>query len=283
MIMSIQMNIFLIEHKNNVSNWGAGFATSYRISPVFLVKTSLEQATRMPSPTEALGDGVTVDNNPLINPEQSFNFNIGAILGRYNLGGNHGVKIASNVFYRDTKDKLLFTVLDARGNGQYQNVDRISGNGAELDIIYDFDHKLKFNLNATYLNLKNNLEFKEDGTENVFYKDRMRNTPYFMANAGLDYSFMDLFQKESKLFAYFQSSYVHQFYLDWPSAASEENKNYIPTQLVFDAGVSYTFPSKKVILALDISNILNEQVYDNYRLQKPGRAIFFKINYQISD
>ena len=273
----------IVEHKKNVTNFGAGFAASFKVFPNFLIKSSLEKATRMPNPIEALGDGVTVDNNPLIKPEQSLNINLGTVLGRYKLGGNHGIKIAMNTFYRDTKDKLLFKVIDARGNGKYENVDRISGTGVELDIIYDYDKKLKFNLNGTYLNFKNNLEFEEDGRVNIFYRDRMRNTPYFMANAGLEYNIKDVIQKESKFFAYLQSSYVHQFFLDWPSAASQGNKEYIPTQLVFDAGISYTFPSKKLVLAIDTSNILNEQVYDNYRLQKPGRAIFFKINYQITN
>ncbi|SHJ15486.1 Outer membrane receptor proteins, mostly Fe transport [Mesonia phycicola] len=273
----------IIEYKNNITNWGVGYAASYRFSNNFLLKTSLEKAARMPSPTEALGDGVTVSNNPFIKPERSFNINLGTILGRYSIAENHGLKISLNSFYRDTKDKLLFTVLDARDNGQFQNVDRISGLGGEIDFIYDFKQKLKFNLNATYLDLRNNLEYEEDGTKNIFYKDRMRNTPYLLANAGINYTTNNILQKNSKIYTYFQSSYVHEFYLDWPSAAAAENKRTIPTQLVFDAGMSYTFPSQNFTLAFDVSNILNEQVYDNYRLQKPGRAMFIKINYQISE
>ncbi|MDO5971056.1 TonB-dependent receptor [Flavivirga aquimarina] len=273
----------IIEYKNKLNNWGGGFAASYRFSPELLIKTSLEQATRMPSPTEALGDGVTVNNNPFINPEQSFNVNLGTILGRYKLGSSrHGIKIAVNTFYRDVTDKLLFTVIDGQGNGEFRNIDRISGTGIELDFIYDFDYNFKFKLNGTYQDLRNNLEFDEDGRENIVYRDRMRNEPYFMANAGLDYNVSDYIQKNSKIFAYLQSSYTHEFFLRWPSLGSEENKSIVPSQLVFDAGIGYTFPSKKFILAVDIFNMFNEQVYDNYLLQKPGRAIFLKINYKIT-
>ncbi len=103
-----------------------------------------------------------------------------------------------------------------------------------------------------------------------------------MANAGLEYNVLDFIQKESRFFTYLQSSYVHEFFLRWPSLGNEDTKDTIPTQLVFDAGVGYTFPSQKLTLAVDVSNMLNEQVYDNFLLQKPGRAIFFKINYQIT-
>lgn len=271
----------IINHRNEVSNWGGGFAASYRALPKLLLKTSVEQATRMPSPTEALGDGVTIRNNPLIKPEQSFNTNLGAVLGRYQLGTRHGLKIALNTFYRDVTDQLLFTITDGQGNGIFQNINKVAGTGAEIDIVYDYDLKLKFTLNGTYLDLRNNLKIDENGRKNIVYRDRMRNTPYFMANAGLEYSITDLIQEGSRFFTYLHSSYVHEFFLGWPSLGSQDNKNFIPSQLVFDTGIGYTFPSQKIILALDVSNLLNEQVYDNYLLQKPGRAIFLKINYQI--
>lgn len=271
----------IINHQNDLSNWGGGFAASYKILPTLLLKTSVEQATRMPSPTEALGDGVTIVNNPFIKPEQSFNTNIGTVLGRYKLGSRHGLKVALNTFYRDVKDLLLFTVINGQGEGIFQNINKVSGTGAEIDIVYDYDQKLKLNLNGTYLDLRNNLKVDENGNDNIVYRDRLRNTPYFMANAGLQYTITDFLQKESRFFTYLQSAYVHEFFLGWPSLGNQNNKNFIPAQLIFDAGIGYTFPSQKVILALDISNLFNEQAYDNYLLQKPGRAIFFKINYQL--
>ncbi|SHJ49086.1 Outer membrane receptor proteins, mostly Fe transport [Reichenbachiella agariperforans] len=271
----------IIEHKNDISNWGGGFAASYLIQPNLLIKSSIEQATRLPSATEALGDGVTIENNPSIRPEQTFNANIGAVLGRYELGARHGVKIAVSTFYRDVTDKLKLLVEGGQEQGQYENINKVKGSGAEIDIVYDFDQKLKLNLNGTYLNFRNNQKTDEHGRENIVYGDRLRNDPYLMANAGLEYNVMNLIQKNSRFFAYLQSSYVHEFFLNWPSLGSRNNKSIIPSQLVCDAGVGYTFPSEKVTLALDVSNLFNEQVYDNFLLQKPGRAFFLKINYQI--
>jgi hypothetical protein len=271
----------IIENKSDISNWGGGFAASFKISPQLLIKSSVEQATRLPSPTEAFGNGITITNNPNIKPEESFNANLGLILGRYDLGDRHGLKIALGTFYRDITNRIQ---LDVQGEiGQFQNIDKISGAGAEMDIIYDFAQKLKFNLNATYNNLKNNLKVDESGRDNIYYGDRLKNEPYFTANAGLEYTWLDLIQKEAKTFVYLQSGYKHKFFLNWESLGSEENKNTIPSQLVFDLGIGYTFPSKKLNAALDVSNLLNEQVYDNFLLQKPGRAIALKVTYKITD
>ncbi|MBE7692213.1 TonB-dependent receptor [Tenacibaculum finnmarkense] len=267
------------EIKNKLDDWGMGFATSFKITPNFLIKLSSEKATRMPSPTEALGDGITILNSPFLKPEQSINVNFGVVLGRYNFG-NHGVKFAMNSFYNDTKDKITFLVNTARGFGNFINLERISGKGVDIDITYDFKQKLKLNLNATYTDLRNNNEFDIQGNKNIVYQDRLRNEPYFMANAGLEYNLNDFIQKDSKLFTYISSNYVHEFFLDWPSLGNKATKSIIPTQLVFDAGIGYHFPSKKLTLAFDASNILNEQVYDNYLLQKPGRAFFLKATYQ---
>ncbi len=270
-----------VEYKNSETNWGAGFATSYKIFPNLLAKLSLEQATRMPTAKEALGDGVTIDNNPTIKPEQSLNINLGTILGRYSLGDHHGMKVAVNTFYRDTKNQLLFTVTDGLGNGEFRNINKTLGKGVELDIIYDYKQWMKITANATYLDIRNNLEYEENGNRNIVYRDRLRNTPYLMANAGVELNLKDVIQQGSKLLLYLQSGYVHEFYLRWPSLGDKSEKSVIPSQLVLDAGAGYTFPSGRFSVAADISNLLNEQVYDNFLLQKPGRAVFLKVRYQI--
>ena len=92
----------------------------------------------------------------------------------------------------------------------------------------------------------------------------------------------DVFQPNSKLFAYFHTGYVHEFFLRWPSLGNAAKKRTVPSQLVSDAGVGYTLPSEKLIVAADVANLFNEQVYDNFLLQKPGRAFFLKLNYQLT-
>ncbi len=264
--------------KNHKTNWGGGIATSYKFHPLFLTKFSIEQATRLPTPTEALGDGVLVRNNPNIKPEQSLNLNLGVTWGRIPVGRLHGLKLTASTFFRDTKDLLIYTI--AIDDGIYENVRKTRGKGVEFAILYDLNHWLKVTTNMTYLDIRNNQRL-DNGVTNILYGDRLRNTPYLLGNAGVSANIRDVIRKHAKLFTYLHANYLHEFYLNWPSLGSRHTKSMIPSQLVFDLGIGYTFPRQNISLAFDVSNFTNTQVYDNFLLQKPGRAFFVKIKYVI--
>ncbi|MDV3507673.1 hypothetical protein CMU89_13465 [Elizabethkingia anophelis] len=55
----------------------------------------------------------------------------------------------------------------------------------------------------------------------------------------------------------------------------------IPEQNIHDVGVGYQFPKKDFIVSFDAKNIFNRQVYDNFAVQRPGRAFYLKINYNL--
>lgn len=266
--------------KNNKANLGGGMAASYQFSSLFLTKFSIEQATRLPTPVEALGNGILVVNNPNIQPEQSLNINLGMTLGKIPLGRQQGLTIITNIFYRDTKDQILYNI-SGRDEGRYENVGKTLGKGAELEILYDLNNWLKANANVTYLDIRNNQRL-DNGVTNIIYGDRLRNTPYLLGNAGMSANLPNLIQKGSKVFFYMHANYLHEFYLTWPSLGNQ-NKKEIPSQLVLDTGVGYTFPNQNISLALDVSNFTDTQAYDNFLLQKPGRAAFIKLKYQIKN
>lgn len=266
--------------ENNKSNFGGGIAASFKLLPTLLVKFSAERATRLPSPTEALGNGILVVNNPDINPEQSLNINLGGTWGRIPLGGQHGLTLTASVFYRDTKDQILYNI-SGRDEGMYINVGKTLGKGAEMEVLYDLGHWLKVNANMTYLDIRNNQRL-DNGVPNIIYRDRLRNTPYVLGNAGVSANIPNIFQKGAKLFIYMHANYLHNFYLTWPSLGSQ-NKKEIPSQLVFDAGVGYIFAKLPVGLSFDLNNFTNTQAYDNFLLQKPGRAGFLKVTYKLTN
>ncbi len=265
--------------KNNKTNWGGGIAASYKIHHLFLAKFSIEQATRLPTPTEALGNGVLVVNNPNIKPEQSLNMNLGVTWGRIPVGRRQNLTLVTSTFYRDTENLLIYKI--AKDDGMYENVAQTLGKGIEAEVVYELDHWLKANVNATWLDIRNNQRL-DNGVRNVLYGDRLRNTPYLLGNAGISANLPNVIRKKSKLFAYLHANYLHEFFLNWPSLGSRDTKNMIPSQLIFDLGIGYTFPGQKLNLSFDLSNFTNTQAYDNFLLQKPGRAAFIKVKYQIT-
>ena len=56
-----------------------------------------------------------------------------------------------------------------------------------MEIVYDYDSKIEFTSNITYLDQRNNAKF-EDGLENIVYQDRLKNAPYLLANAGVNFN-----------------------------------------------------------------------------------------------
>ncbi len=263
---------------NHKSNLGGGMAASYRFHPILLAKFSVEQATRLPTPTEALGNGVLVVNNPNIRPEQSLNINLGLTWGRIPLGTRQGLSLTTGVFFRDTKDQLLYRI--AKDDGVYENVGKTLGKGVELAAVYDLDQWLNVNANMTYLDIRNN-QRQDNGVPNILYGDRLRNTPYLLANAGVSANLPVALPESSRLFVYLHANYLHEFYLYWPSLGSRETKDMIPSQLVLDLGVGYRLPGERLSVAVDLANFTDTQAYDNFLLQKPGRSATIKLSYRI--
>jgi outer membrane receptor for ferrienterochelin and colicin len=65
------------------------------------------------------------------------------------------------------------------------------------------------------------------------------------------------------------------------SNVGSANLKRIPTQYPLDAGATYHCPKNRVVLNFDVKNIFDRQIYDNYGLQKPGRAFYVKLTYNI--
>ena len=262
---------------------GGGFTARYALLPTLLLKTSAEFTYRLPDTDEALGNGQVITNSPELEPERSANFNIGARLGRLALGKS-GLTVSLAGFLRWTDNLILLRSIDGNGTGQYQNVAETRGTGVEGEVVYDYDQIIEFVANGTYLDIRNDQEFTPEGIANVVFGDRLRNTPYFMANAGLRGRFADIFMTDSQFFVYWTMRYVHEFFREWPSLGDPDTKDVIPTQFINDAGISYRFPdgaAGSLSLALDVSNMFNVQAFDNFALQKPGRAFFLKCTWQL--
>jgi outer membrane receptor protein involved in Fe transport len=75
-------------------------------------------------------------------------------------------------------------------------------------------------------------------------------------------------------------AYVHEFYRDWASLGGA-NKAMVPTQSLVDVGITHQMSDKRLALSLDAKNIFNQQAFDNWALQKPGRAFYVKITYTL--
>ncbi len=260
---------------------GYGLTASYKLLPYLRINTSAERALRLPGVTEMIGNAAdNIEANYNIRPEKSININLGAGLEDYSI--NRNVFNANfNLFYRDVTDMIQRAEI-SKGDETYgfENIGKILSKGVDAEVKYTYDGKLNVYGAASYTDARFNLQYDANGAQYAWYGDKLRNMPYFMANAGVSYSFNNLFKRKHKLLISYHFNYIHEFFKNWESLGTA-GKATIPTQMTHDIGLTYALPNDKISFSIDAKNIFNEQLFDNYALQKPGRMIFGKIRYKI--
>ncbi len=261
---------------------GFGGALSYKVGKKVILTASSEYATRLPGVTELLGNTTNnIQSSYDLKPERSLNVNLGAVLGTFKIK-EHSLEADINLFYRDITDMIQKSLTNPTDEMYgYENLGKVLSRGVDAVLKYNYRHHLFSEVNVSYTDARFNLQYDKHGTEYLYYRDRLRNNPFFTANWNLEYVAENWIQKKSRMSFTYNLGYVHQFYRNWESLGGA-GKAVIPSQLVHDLGLVYSFPKRNFSVGVDVKNLLNEQVFDNWALQKPGRMILAKISYSIA-
>lgn len=264
---------------NKYDYTGYGAAFSYAIKPAVVLLASAERAIRLPVEGEIFGEvGDNIVENNGLTPEISNNVNFGFKIGPYKVK-QHKFSVGANGFFRDTKDKIVrrsnTRLNDAEETAPFENLSKTLSKGFDLEFNYSFKKDLHVLLNMSKFNTVFNSKYTADGRENTRYNQQLPNEPFFTINANVQYGLNDLIQKDSRLNMFYNFSSVDSFYTNW----LEVDYYSTPKQFIHDLGLSYIFPNQKVVLSFDAKNIFNAEAYDNFALQKPGRAFYVKLNY----
>lgn len=261
----------------NPHYWGYGFTSNYRPNQWLSLSFSGEKALRLPTSNELFGNATTnTVSSFTLKPEQSNNFNLGLNLMPL-INSNNTINIDVNLFYRQVKDKIMRSLTASEEDFQYKNFSKVLNKGIDISTQYTFHKQMKFELNGSYLDARYLQEYSETGARNAHYKNRMPNTPFFNLGAFAQYTISQIGKNQLlNLSADYQ--YNHWYYRHWEVYAAD-GKAIIPTQHIFNGSIAYTFSLKKqkITWSFDLTNIGNEQVFDNYAKQKPGRAFYTKL------
>jgi len=254
----------------NLSHTGYGAVLSWKPNIYWTLKTSYERAYRFPEAYEILGDGIYVTPNPQLNPELSHNINWGLRFKKYVEKSLWVQEL--KLFFRKSEDFIRFNPIGPFGS--YENLRNVNSLGAEYAFQYTYNEWIQFQLNGTYQHITDQSAYDE-GLPNVNYQSRIPNIPYLFGNTRVGISPFRSWTHR-KMTIYYGINYVHEFYLTWENSGNSADKNIIPRQLTHNVDVEYAVKDGKYNLSLTISNLMDALVYDNFNIQKPGRAVYLK-------
>ncbi|WP_257658768.1 TonB-dependent receptor [Parapedobacter lycopersici] len=271
--------------RDNRSNTGFGLAAAYSLFPRIVLITSAERAIRMPGDDEIFGSpDQNILSSPSLKPERSDNYNAGFRLGTFEFD-QHKFSVSTNVFWRNIKDRIMPRTNELLNNQeieetQYINLGLAQSLGFEGELAYTYRNNLTLMANFSKFNSLFKQEFDPaSGQRMTYYNTQIPNEPFFTINGSVHYRLNNLIQQASELNLFYTLGYVHPFRTVWP-----ESEWFItPAQYAQNIGASYTFPQRRIVTSLDVKNVFNAEIYDNFGVQKPGRAFYLKLTYLINN
>ena len=120
------------------------------------------------------------------------------------------------------------------------------------------------------MDVRDRVKTLNDGSAqtNLTYGDRIPNQPYLFANTDLSLTWHNCGVKGNVLTFAYDNYYQKEFPLYSESLGSKESKNFVPEQFSHNISLTYT---------LECRSLTDAKLYDNFSLQKAGRAFYGKV------
>ena len=268
-----------IRTTNSVSAMGYGAAGTYFIMKSLQAKLSYEKAYRLPTNEEMFGDEDLETGDISLKPENSDNVNLN--LSYNETFGKHSVYVEGGLIYRNTKDYIQRNISDLSGGkygATYVNHGRVETKGYNISVRYGFANWVSVGGNFTQMNVRDNVKTVTSGTnqESLTYGARMPNLPYQFANSDVTFYWRNLWKKGNTLSVTYDNLYMHSFPL-YSEAVGSESEFVVPTQFSHNLTLSYGIQNGRYNISFECRNLTNEKLYDNFSLQKAGRAFYGKV------
>ena len=266
------------EETHHTQAWGYGGATTYQLLKTLQAKLSYEKSFRLPTDTELFGDGDLEIGNYKLKPENSDNLNVN--LSYQPAFKAHSLLVEAGFAYRYIKDYIIRSIISAganEGSAGSRNHGKVLNMGVDATLRYFYKDIFSVGGNLSYMNLRNKEEFTETGRPSAIYNDRLPNMPYLFGNADATCNIGSLIAKHDRLSLNYNLFFTEEFFTSWQS---EGTKIKVPRQLSHDVSLTYYTPNKRLSLSVEAKNITDELLYDNYSLQKAGRAFYAKLSYR---
>lgn len=258
------------------NHFGYGLGVRYAPLEELSVKGSFEYATQLPSARQLMGNGITIYPNFKLRPERAYNVNV-VLYGQTTAARDHYLNYEGTFFYRDVHD-FIHRVVHSDVESQYENLGASRIIGVEGELRYSYRSLLDVTLNGTYTDERDRTRTDLFGKTNPTYGYRIPNRPWLYGNLITGLTLREPFGIDrSKIRINMSLGYIKWFYLSWAAFGSKESKAVIPSQYNLGGGITWSFRHNRYSISLQGDNLLDRPLYDNYKLQKPGRALYCKL------
>lgn len=262
---------------NTTSQIGWIEAMKYEPFRGFHLKASYQRAIRLPNSQELFGDGIITFPAAGLRPEKSHNFNLGFLIDKNDVFGLSRLQFEVNGFYMQVSD--MIKLMKQHMAVGYVNAEKVHIKGIETELKLDISPTVYAYGNLTYQDVRDVLDYLP-GTQapNPTKGLRLPNIPYLFANFGAEYHSDRLF-KNWYVKAFWDGKFTEEFFYFWE--LTELQKRRIPRSFVNDIGLLLTYKNKYSI-ALECHNLMNKEVWDQFRQPLAGRTFHLKFRYVFS-
>ena len=264
--------------KNNTTSQ-IGWIEAIKYEPFrgFHLKASYQRAIRLPNSQELFGDGIITFPAAGLKPEKSHNFNLGFLIDKNDILGLSRLQFEVNGFYMQVSD--MIKLMKQHMAAGYVNAEKVHIKGIETELKLDITPTVYAYGNLTYQDLRDVLNYLP-GTQapNPTKGLRLPNIPYLFANFGAEYHRDQLF-KNWHIKAFWDGKFTEEFFYFWE--LTELQKRRIPRSFVNDIGLLLTYKNKYSV-ALECHNMMNKEVWDQFRQPLAGRTFHLKFRYVFS-
>lgn len=278
---------YVMVHRS-VQQAGYGAAGTCFVLPELQAKLSYEKAYRLPTIEEMFGDEDLESGQVNLRPENSHNVNLNLSYSR--TLGRHSFYLEGGLLYRNTRDYIQRNIQDLSGgkeNATYTNYGKVVTKGYTLSARYSLARWLSLGGNFSHMDIRDMEKYQigstGNSTPNLTYKARMANVPYMFADSDISLYWHDLGRKGNLLTLTYDNQYLHSFCYNSEVIGTNSSAYMIPDQFSHNLAISYSLHNGRYNLSLECRNFTDERLYDNFSLQKAGRAFYGKIRVHFGD
>ena len=278
---------YVMVHRS-VQQAGYGAAGTCFVLPELQAKLSYEKAYRLPTIEEMFGDEDLESGQVNLRPENSHNVNLNLSYSR--TLGRHSFYLEGGLLYRNTRDYIQRNIQDLSGgkeNATYTNYGKVVTKGYTLSARYSLARWLSLGGNFSHMDIRDMEKYQigstGNSTPNLTYKARMANVPYMFADSDISLYWHDMGRKGNLLTLTYDNQYLHSFCYNSEVIGTNSSAYMIPDQFSHNLTISYSLHNGRYNLSLECRNFTDERLYDNFSLQKAGRAFYGKIRVHFGD